>query len=146
MAKANDEKREYALLLFLRGYTQKEIAKKVGVTEKTIGTWKEKHNWEKNKAASFLSNKEQIIFFYDQINEINTFIRERDEGKRFATSKEADALLKLTKAVKALEGDLGLSEIIDVGQEFLTFLKPLDFEASQILMKYYDQFIQSKMP
>lgn len=142
----NKEKRELAKMLFLRGETQKEIAAKVGVTEKTIGNWKTDEGWENSKAATFLSRDQQISFFYDQINEINTFIRERDKGQRFATTKEADSLMKLTKAAKTLEGELGLSEVIDVGQDFLRFLKPIDFQASQILHVHYDKYIQSKMP
>ncbi|MAX81741.1 MAG: DDE transposase family protein [Crocinitomicaceae bacterium] len=143
---SSTERMSAAFKMWNEGVTQKEIARIFSVSEKTVGEWKKKGKWNANKAATFLSRDQQINFLYDQINEINTFIRDREEGQRFATSKEADALMKLTKSAKTLEGELGLSEVIDVGQDFLKFLKMLDYEAAQILHKYYDQYIQSKMP
>ncbi len=135
-----------AFKMYKNGVSQKEIAQTFEVSEKTVGAWKKKGEWDATKAASFLGREQQISFLYDQINEINTFIRERDRGQRFATSKEADSLMKLTKAAKVLEGELGLSEVIDVGQDFLKFLKPIDYEAAQLLHVHYDKYILSKMP
>lgn len=146
MAQRNKEKREYAHHLYLKGEYQKSIAQKVGVSEKTISKWKDEDGWDQSKAATFMSKEQQIVFIYDQINEINTYIRDRETGKRFANSKEADALMKLTKAAKELEGELGLSEVINVGMDFLSFLKPIDHQAALLLHNYWDRYVKSKMP
>lgn len=127
------------------GLNAKEIAKKVGVTEKTIGKWRDKGRWDKLKAATIISKPEQLSMIYDQINELNTAIRTKPEGKRYADSKEADALKKLTSAAKDLEGELGLSEIINVSIPLLRFVKKVDYEAAVKLQNYIDAFIRDKM-
>lgn len=49
---------EYAYFLFMHGVKQKEIAARVGVSEKTISSWKEKENWQAKRAAKTISLEE----------------------------------------------------------------------------------------
>lgn len=55
-SKANS--REYGYFLYMHGTKQKEIASRVGVSEKTIGKWKEEDNWEAKRAAKTISLEE----------------------------------------------------------------------------------------
>ncbi|WP_192821206.1 helix-turn-helix domain-containing protein [Rufibacter sp. LB8] len=41
------EEKKKAFKLYSEGITQKEIAKTVGVTEKSILAWKKRYNWDK---------------------------------------------------------------------------------------------------
>lgn len=127
------------------GIDVKAISKKIGVTEKTIGKWRSEEKWDKLRAATVISKPEQLAMIYDQINELNTHIRQKPEGSRYANSKEADALKKLTAAAKDLEGELGLSEIINVSIPILRFIKKINYEHSQIMQGYFDAFIRDKM-
>ena len=53
-----------------------------------------------------------IAQFQHQITEINRNINSREEGKRFATPAEADALAKLAGAIKKLENDVGITDCV----------------------------------
>lgn len=50
-------KKELSLKLFLDGKTQKAIAKKVAVTEKTLSAWVKSGRWEQKRAELAISNK-----------------------------------------------------------------------------------------
>lgn len=120
-----------------------EIAAKVGVTAKTIGNWAKEQGWESLKAATIISKPEQLSMIYGQINELNTAIKNKEEGQRYANSREADALKKLTAAAKDLEGELGLSEIINVSIPLLKFIKRIDYDVALKLQTYINEFIRS---
>lgn len=135
--------KEWAEYLFIHSdISQKEIANKVGVTEKTITDWKEEGSWETIKATTIMSKPKELNRIYMQINELNTHIMSREKGLKFASSKEADALKKLTSSAKDLEGELGLSAVVNVSTELLEFVKKLDYPASQTLHHYIDLFIK----
>lgn len=100
-------------MLYLKeNLTQQEIAEKVGVSRVTVNKWIKTEMWEQRKAGLTLTREEQISLLYQQVAEINRNIKEREEGKRFATSKEADVLIKLSSAIKKMETESGIADII----------------------------------
>lgn len=140
------QKRELAQILYLReNLSQKEIATKVEVTEKTVSKWKEKYEWDKLKASLIITKDQQLRRLYAQINELNTLIEGREEGKRFANSKEADTLGKLAAAVRNFETEVSIAETIEVFREFLDWLRKHDVEKAQDIASLQDRFIKSLM-
>jgi len=140
-----DEKHDYAKILYLKeNLTQKEIAIKVDVTEKTISKWVNDpaENWEKLKASIIVTKEEELSRIYMQISELNTCIFNRPEGSRFANSKEADALGKLCAAARSLETEVALSDIIEVSKRVINYLRPLDFEKAKEICLVFDAFIR----
>ncbi len=147
MAKLNlEQKREWALLLFTKeNLDQKEIAAKVGVSEVTISKWKQKYHWEELKVSITITKEEQLKNLYRQIAELNKSIASREEGKRFATSTEADSIAKLANAIDKMETDIGLSDIISTIKSFLSWLRKLDLPKAQELVPLFDSFIKTKI-
>ena len=97
----NQQKKEWASVLYLKeNLTQSEIAEKVGVSRITVNKWIKTEKWEERKTGITLTKQEQINNMYRQVAEINKAIASRDDGERFATSKEADILGKLSSAIK----------------------------------------------
>lgn len=140
------DKQEWAKTLFVKEHlTQKEIASRVGTTESTIGKWKEKFGWEKLKASYTISKPEQLQRIYEQINELTAEIKNKPEGKRYASSKEADILNKLAVAAQKLEADAGVDDIINVFIEFLEWLRPQDLSKAQEISKLQDEFIKTRL-
>lgn len=127
------------------GLDNKANSIKTGLTEKTIAKYRNLEGWDSLRAATVISKPEQLALIYDQINELNTHIKNKAAGTRYANSKEADALKKLTSSAKDLEGELGLSEIINVSIPLLKFIKKIDYKDSQKLQGYFDAFIREKM-
>lgn len=90
------QKKEYAGVLYLKdNLTQQEIAEKVGVSRQTLSKWIKAEKWEERKVGVTLTREEQISNLHRQVAEINKVIMEREPGKRFATTAEADTLGKL---------------------------------------------------
>lgn len=139
------DKRSIARTLYLEGsYTQEEIADKVGVSRQTVVRWSKEDSWQELKASMSITPAQLIKEWQQQIAEINRRISGREEGARFATPAEADALLKLATAIKKLQDDLGISEVISVCMRFLAWLRPLDMEIAKAFNGYMDAFIKDQ--
>lgn len=140
-----NSKKEYAKLLYTQeNLTQKEIAEKVGVSEQTITKWvnAENEEWKRLRQSIIVTKKEQLSRIYEQIDEINVSIRSREPGKRYADSKEADTLVKLTTAARNLESEASVSDAIEVGKKFLGWLKPLAPAKAREIAVMFDDFIR----
>ncbi|PKP09864.1 MAG: DDE transposase family protein [Bacteroidetes bacterium HGW-Bacteroidetes-4] len=144
-ALTNKQKKDWAKLLFLKeNLTQKEIAERVGVTEKTISNWvnDKKENWEMLKSSVIVTKSEELRRIYMQINELNTFIATREPGQRFANSKEADSLNKLAATVRALETDVAIADVIEVFKRFTEWLRAVDLDKAKDVIRLEDDFIK----
>jgi Transcriptional regulator, contains sigma factor-related N-terminal domain len=137
------EKKDWAKLLYLKdNLTQKEISQKVGVTEKTLSKWVNEENWEKLKVSIIITKEEQLGRLYDQLSALNTMIVSREEGKRFADSKEADILAKLSVTIKNMESDIALTDVIEVSKRIVNWIRKVDFEKAKELTVIFDNYIR----
>lgn len=140
------QKKEYAGMLYLKeNLTQQEIAEKVGVSRVTIGKWVKSEKWEERKVGVTLTREEQIANLHRQVAEINKAIMEREPGKRFATPPEADTLGKLAAAIKKMESDIGIADIISVGMRFINWLRPVDMVKAKEFTGLWDLFIKDAL-
>ena len=146
MTKTNSiNKQEIAKSLFLDGnYTQEEIADKIGTTRQTVARWIKKGNWEEIKASVTITPTQIIAQWNRQIVEINNNINSREKGKRFATTQEADALAKLAGAIKKIETDLGISDIVGVSMRFLSWLRAFDIDEAKHFNTLFYAFIKDQ--
>lgn len=146
MAAKNIDKKDIAKSLYLNGsYTQEEIADKVDVTRQTVSRWIKDGGWDEVKASISITPSQILSGLNRQIIEINRVISERDEGERFATVAEADTLAKLASAIKKIEQDVGIADIVDVGIRFTNWLRPLDIEKAKEFSELLDAFIKDQM-
>lgn len=142
----NKDKREWAELLYARTMmTQKEIAEKVGVAEKTIVEWKQTYNWEHLRTSFYITKGQELSRIYQQISNLNTHISQRPEGERFANSREADTIAKLATAARSLENETSVSDIVDVFIAFTNWLRENDFENAKNISDLMDAFIKHKL-
>jgi transcriptional regulator with XRE-family HTH domain len=137
------QKKEWAGMLYLKeNLTQAEIADKVGVSKVTLCKWVKKEKWEERKAGITLTREEQIKNLYRQVAEINEAIAAKEKGKRYATNAEADTLSKLAGAIKKMETEVGIADVISVGTRFIEFLRPIDLEKAKDVTRLFDVFIK----
>lgn len=142
----NAQKKEWAKTLYLReNLTQQEIADRVGVSRVTVSNWVRSGKWEEQKAGLTLTRQEQVANLYRQVAEINRSISARAEGERFPNSKEADILGKLSAAIRNMEQEMAIADIISALTGFIEWLRPLDLDKAKELTRLADAYIKEKL-
>lgn len=142
----NTQKKEWAKSLYLReSMTQQELANRVGVSRVTISNWIRDGKWEEYKAGLTLTRKEQVNNLYRQVAEINRQIAERPEGERFANSKEADILGKLSSSIARMEQEMGIADKIAVLTDFVEWLRALDINKAKEMVSLADAYIKDSL-
>lgn len=142
----NSQKKQWAQTLYLReNLTQLEIAERVGVSRVTVSKWVRNGKWEEQKAGITLTRQEQVANLYRQVAEINRTIATRHEGERFPNSKEADILGKLSAAIRNMEQETGIADVISVLTAFIEWLRPLDLDKAKELTRLADAFIKDRL-
>lgn len=142
----NNKKKELAFQFYMNTqYTVVEIAEKLELARQTVSRWAEKGKWKELKAANTVTNEQNISRLREQINHILTAISDREEGKRIATAQEADTLNKLGAAIQKLEREVGLTDIINVGTRFITWLRQHDLNKAKEFIELWDLFIKEQI-
>lgn len=140
------DKRSLAKSLYLEGnYTQEEIAEKVGVSRQTVVRWAKDDAWQELKTSMSITPEQLIQQMQQQVAEVNRNIMSRPEGSRYATPAEADAINKLTTAIKKLQDDVGISDIVSVCMRMLTWLRAVDVELAKTFSNLMDAFIKDQI-
>ena len=82
---------------------------------------------------------------YRQVAEINKAIAERPEGERFPSSKEADILGKLSAAIRNMEQEVGIADIISVLTGLIDWVRAADLEKAKEITRLADAYIKDKL-
>jgi transposase len=132
---------ELAFLLFMAGEQQKDISRRVGVSEKTICDWIRKGGWKERRAAKTISRGELINKTLEIISD-----------KLAVGNVNADELIKLAKSIEMLDKKSSAVMVIDILIEFGKWIKSqsafdpeitLDFIKK--ITRYQDNFITDKL-
>ncbi len=97
------------------------------------------------KSSLIITKEQELHRLYHQLNELNNNIATREEGSRYATSKEADVISKISAAIKSLERDTSIADVIDVFIDFSNWLKEVDFEMAQSFIGLQDDYVKHKL-
>lgn len=144
MGLSKNQEKAYAKELYVnQNLTKKEVAERVGVTEKTIGKWANDNEWDSLKKSLLTTKQNQLSFLYNQLDFLNTDIAQRDY--KVAVGKEADTIIKLTVAINRLETETSIADTVEVAREFIDFIRPIDLDMAKILTGFFDDFINHKM-
>ena len=142
-------KKELAKLLFTRNeFTQKVVAERVGVTEKTLGNWIKEGMWQDIKKSLLLTKDEQLRLFYDQLSNLNNAINKRPVDNRYPDSKEANTQKLIAASIRDLEVETNVSQIIQVAKEFLSWIPEETKEHQEFnntLTRHFDAFIKERL-
>lgn len=140
------QKKEWAAMLYLKeNLTQVEIAEKVGISRQTIGKWIKAEKWDERLTGISMTKEEQIKNLYRQITEINETIKGKKQGQRYATTAEADIIAKLSTAIKKMETDIGIADIISVSIRFIEWIRLVDLDKAKEVTRLFDAFIKDTL-
>lgn len=136
------DKQYLAKLLYTREHLEQGvIAKKVGVSANTISTWVKTFNWKDLRRRLLLSKEDQLNSLYEQLESLNNIIK--TSATKHADSKQADILVKLTAAIRSLETDLNINDLVESGIRFIKHLqKTAGIEDVHKVTDWWHAFIQ----
>lgn len=144
MGMTKAQEKDYAKILFTtENLTQKEIAERVKVSDKTITKWIKEGGWAQIKKSLLITKQHNISMLYDQLDWLNNVVAKRDI--KVFDSKEADIVAKITASIQKLEVETSIGQVIEVARGFLDFVREIDLDKAKEITKYFDSFIQSKM-
>lgn len=92
-----------------------------------------------------VSREHLLKGMYSQVEEINRCIRQNDPGTRYATPAQADTLSKLSAAIKKLEMDTGISDLVSEGIRFAEWLRPVNMEKAIDFVNLWDAFLKEQL-
>lgn len=142
----SEQKKMLAREIYLLGsYTYEEIAQKVGAQRQTISRWAKAGNWDDLKAGMSVTREEILKRMYQHLKNINEAIMAREPKLRQPDTKEADVMVKLSAAIKSMETDVGISDIISVGMRFGEWLRRVDLEKAKEYIKLWDLFLKEQI-
>lgn len=140
------QKKDFAKSIYLgEDLTQEEIAERVGVKRQTVSRWIKEGNWERHKVSITITREEQLKNLYLQLAELNAAIAKKPEGERFANAAESDTISKISNAIKKMETDVGLADILSVFKSFVKWLRSYDMSRSKEIVPLLDAYIKSKL-
>ncbi len=156
MAKRREQ--QIARELYMNGKSQKEIAKIVGVQEKTISAWVNKFGWKAVRDAAVqkfenkVENIKQIIGdIADEVFSINERLnscKDPEECKelRKLRNQLADEAAKWNKALENLdkENKISFAKYLQVFEEIFNDLKKYDEKLFFKTIDFQEQHIQRK--
>ena len=91
------------------------------------------------------ARQEELRNLYDQLSELNTSIKNKEEGNRYADSKEADVQRKITASIRELETETSIAEVVDVFMKFSEYIQKIDFDKAKEMLVYQDSFVKTLM-
>lgn len=137
MASKNDKLRQWAAHLYItEGYTQKGISEHIGISQVTIGKWKEADKWEEERNAILASPRKIKAVLLQELQKITN-----GEGSDI----DADALSKVSKVIRELDGKISIELIHAVFKELDTWLSEEDPQQAVIALKYHKKFLIHKI-
>lgn len=145
MAKHSDQRLKAKSLYLTGQYDQKEIAGLVGVSEKTISKWKNDEDWDSLKESLLTTRENELRRLYKMLRILNDAIDDRSDTGIPINSKEADAVLKLSTAIKNLELETSIADKVEVGMDFINFVRKDDLEFSKRIADAFDLFLKQHM-
>lgn len=124
----------------------KVVAQKVGISEKTMSEWVKKFAWKNLRNRMLLAKDAQISALYEELEEITTAIQSKEAGQRYADTKIADIRVKTTAAIRNLETDLAIADLVESGIRFVKFLQKVDTAQNVVdIADKWHSFIQASI-
>ncbi|MDR3680347.1 MAG: phage terminase small subunit-related protein [Flavipsychrobacter sp.] len=128
---------------FSTSKTQKDIAQKVGVAEKTVNRWIKQEAWDELKKAALAAPAIIVNHLYSQVVELQNHIACREPGNRFPTIQEAEITRKLINSISKLGMGQSLSNQVQVMKSFAGYMGDTDSEFAEKFTDYFVDYTRS---
>jgi transposase len=140
---SRNQKKELGRIYYVNnGFTAKDAAEKVEVSETTFSKWVNEFGWKSLKAAEIGKSDNLISALEDDI------IRIREHAlseERPINAQEADSIYKTTLSIRNLGKDFGIDIYNAVLQEFLSYSREVNPEFQKQGVDICDSFLTQKL-
>jgi transposase len=116
-----ETKKELARIYYMQGESQKAIAEKTGVSEKTICDWVEKGGWAVKRAGFNITRPELVNKSLQALNMILDQVAESKDIELIAALP--DKLAKFASAIEKLDRKASVVSVIEVFTDFYHWLQ-----------------------
>lgn len=138
------QKKDYAKTLFIKEkLTQKEIAKRVGVSERSLSKWVNEDNWNKQRQSNLLTREEQLCKMMTELDTLNGVIE--FGGRGYADKEQAYIRDTLIQNIQKLETETSIREVYNVATKVVGYWRPIDLPTAQLLTEAFDGYIKANM-
>ena len=137
----SEEKNELAKILFVQEDKPiAEIAKAMNVSEGMVRDWCNTGSWENLKRVKPTSKTYQLGQLYSLMDNLVQKMKEAKE----VNSKDADLVVKYTAAIKNLDVETTIPQIVEVAKLFITWLHTKNRELAKTFAHNFDGFIRHR--
>lgn len=133
--------KEWARLLYIcHGKTIREVALTVEVDEAVVRQWILEGAWDNVRRSQLISRKTQLGYLYDLVEKLSLDMADKEQ----VNTKNVDLILKYTASIKNLEEPVNIGTIVEVAEQFTSWLVRKDRELSKQFALLLDEFIRRK--
>lgn len=133
------DKKVFAYSLYMKGMTQSEIAKTLGVLDNIVSKWALAGKWKDIRAATAATPRNVAKNLLAEINAITTAAEK--EGRR-VSSGECDDISKLAAAMQKIDRTYDLIVYTSIMEDFMVFMAQQDVDAAKSTQPFAQEFIQ----
>lgn len=144
LAKTSIADKQYlSKILFTREHLDaKVVAKRVGVSENTMSKWVNEFNWKSLRKRLLVSKDTMLSNLYEQLEALDDDIRA--SNKKYPDSKQADIKIKLTAAIRNMETELAIADLVESGMRFIKHLQKIGTHNQVMeISELWNSFIQA---
>lgn len=139
---AKHREKQLAYEYYIKGLlTQREIAKIIGISEKTLVEWIQEGKWEENRNKLQLS-KAQLAELTYQTSIL--FMKQLAEKEKVQIA-DIDAITKIAAAIDKIVGKSSAPNVIEIMMDFLKFVEKYGPNHAKILSELAQNYIQTKI-
>ena len=139
---ASSEQKEWAKHLYTsEGKNTRHIADLLQVDEGTIRQWIAEGSWDALKKTLPSSKEYQLEQLYKLLEQTTEKLNCVEE----VNPKDVDLVIKYTAAIKNLDTEPGLQQIVEVAKLFTSWLRKKDAGLMRTVVVEFDKFIKERL-
>ena len=137
----NDQLRDWAKHLYTRGEKGfAQISSETEISEAQLRQWASESSWDHLRKTMPTSKAYQIEKLYLLLEKAN----EKLLGVEDVNPKDVDLIVKYTAAIKNLDTEISLQQIVEVAKAFTTWLHGHNRDLAKSMTIKFDKFIKER--
>ncbi len=136
-----NEKQKAESLFLNTEQSQKEIAQQLGIDPKTLYRWIKEGHWQQLKSATRRMPSVLVENIYEQLDDLNYNISQRERGQRHATKDESLTINRLTNCINKVQKQTSQGQNIQFMMNFIDYVRPQNDDLAKLLTHYGSAFL-----